>query len=76
MIDFQGFGRPYPPGRRQLVGAAWHTIDNEKYRFLNDAICTIAGEVRVPDPPPSPLEQKDVQLVFAFAELVWEAPPI
>jgi hypothetical protein len=75
MVDYQGFGRAYPPGRRQVVGAAWHTTDNEKYRFLNDAICTIAGEVRVPAQPPTPLEQKDVQLVFAVAELVWEAPP-
>lgn len=23
MVDYQGFGRAYPPGRRQVVGAAW-----------------------------------------------------
>ena len=73
MTDYQGYGRAYPPGRRQVVGAAWHVTSDEKYRFLNDAICTISGEVRVPDKPA--VEQKDVQLVFAVAELVWEAPP-
>lgn len=75
MVDYQGYGRAYPPGRRQVVGAAWHTTNHEKYAFLNDAICAISGEVRVPSPPPEPLEQKDVQLVFAVDELVWEPPP-
>lgn len=75
MVDYQGYGRAYPPGRRQVVGAAWHTTSHEKYSFLNNAICAISGEVRVPSPPPEPLEQKDVQLVFAVDELVWEPPP-
>jgi hypothetical protein len=75
MLDYQGYGRSYPPGRRQVVGAAWHIASAEKYAFLNDAICAISGEMRVPSPPPEPLQQKDVQLVFAVDELVWEAPP-
>ena len=75
MVDYQGYGRTYPPGRRQVVGAAWHIASHEKYRFLNDSICVISGEVRRLKPPPAPLEQKDIQLVFAVAELVWEAPP-
>jgi len=75
MLDFQGYGRAYPPGRRQVVGAAWHLTSHEKYRYLNDSVCVISGEVRVPLPPPQPLEQKDVQLVFAVQELVWEPPP-
>jgi len=74
MTDFQGFGRAYPPGRRQVVGAAWHTTGHDAYRRLNDAICVIAGEVRVPDLPAEKLQQKDVTLVFDIAELVWEAP--
>ena len=73
-IDYQGYGRAYPPGRRQVVGAAWHLSNHESYRNLNDAICVIVGEVRAPVPPPVPLEQKDVQLVFDVAELVWEPP--
>ena len=74
MLDYQGYGRAYPSGRRQVVGAAWHVTDVEKYRFLNDAVCVICGEVRVPSPPPEPLGQKDVQLVFDVAEVVWEPP--
>jgi hypothetical protein len=76
IVDYQGYGRAYPPGRRQVVGAAWHTAGDGKYQFLNDCICVISGEVRVPSPPPDPLEQKDVQLVFDVAELVWEPPAI
>jgi hypothetical protein len=74
MIDYQGYGRAYPPGRRQVVGAAWHVTDHEKYRSLNDAICVIAGEVRAPSTP-GPIEQHQVQLVLAVSELVWEPPP-
>jgi hypothetical protein len=73
MIDYQGFGRAYPVGRRQVIGAAWHVTSHDKYAFLNDAVCGIAGEVRVPDKPE--VVQADVELVFAVAELMWEAPP-
>jgi hypothetical protein len=75
MLEYRGYGRAYPVGRRQVVGAATHLSDHEKYKRLNDAVCVLAGEVRVPDPPPVPLEQKDVTLVFSVAELIWEAPP-
>lgn len=74
MIDYKGYGRAYPPGRRQVVGAAWHVTSHEKYKHLNDAICVISGEVRVPKSE-QPVEQRQVQLVFAVSELVWEAPP-
>lgn len=73
MIDYQGYGRAYPPGRRQVVGAAWHITGSEKYRHLNDSVCVISGEVRVP--AREPIEQKDVELVFSVAALGWEAPP-
>ncbi|HSS93761.1 MAG TPA: DUF3237 family protein [Candidatus Dormibacteraeota bacterium] len=74
MFDFQGYGRAYPPGRRQIVGAAWHLSEHEKYRWLNDTICVLAGEVRWPDKPPEEVKPIDVQLVIDVNELVWEAP--
>ena len=74
MVDYQGYGRAYPVGKRQVVGAAWHVTNHERYRRLDDAICTIAGEVRVPATE-GPIEQRQVQLVFEVAELVWEPPP-
>lgn len=75
MLEYRGYGRAYPVGRRQVVGVATHLCGDAAYQRLNDAVCVIAGEVRVPSPPPTPLEQKDVMLVFSVAELVWEAPP-
>jgi uncharacterized protein DUF3237 len=75
MIDYQGYGRSYPPSRRQVVGAAWHITSHPQYNYLNDAICVIAGEVRVPEARSTPIEQHEVQLVFSVSELVWEPPP-
>lgn len=75
MTDYKGYGRPYPKGRRQVVGAAWHVSDSEKYRWLNDTVCAIAGEVRAPvDIPAEKIKQADVKLVFEVAEIVWESP--
>ena len=75
MVDFKGYGRAYPVGRRQVVGAVWHLSDHESYKRLNDCICVLAGEVRVPtNIPAEQLKQADVELVFDVSELVWEAP--
>lgn len=75
ILEYHGYGRSYPAGRRQVVGAAFHFSDHSTYKRLNDSVCVIAGEVRRPAPPPTPVEQKDVQLVFSVDELIWEAPP-
>lgn len=78
MTDFKGYGRTHrqadEPGRRQVVGAAWHTSDTEKYRWLNDTVCAISGEVRAPAVPSESFRQGDVKLVFDVAEVVWEKP--
>jgi len=90
MTDYRGYGRSFQRSqqlygkfanektkfRRQVIGAAWHVADREKYRWLNDTVCAIAGEVRVPPEIPSnKLKQADVQLVFSVAEIDWEPPP-
>ena len=67
MFDYQGYGRAYPPGRRQIVTAAWHLSSDERYRWLNDAICVGCGEVRR-------LSDNEPELVIDFSELVWEPP--
>lgn len=75
MTDYRGYGRSYPVGRRQVVGAAWHVTDDEKYRWLNDTVCAIASEVRAPvGVPPDQIKQAEVKLVFDVAEIVWEKP--
>jgi hypothetical protein len=62
--------------RRQVIGAAWHLTDSEKYKWLNDSVCALAGEVRSPpNVSPEQIKQSDVKLVFNVAEIVWEPPP-
>lgn len=78
MTDYKGYGRSAVMTSdknrfRQVVGAAWHVTDNEKYKWLNDVVCVISGEVRVPmDISPERIKQEDVRLVFDVAELIWE----
>jgi len=73
-FDYQGYGRAYPAGRRQIVGAAWHISSDERFQWLNDTICTLAGEVRWPQKPPDQVKQEEVELVIDVSELIWEAP--
>ena len=68
MVEWHGYGRAYPLGRRQIVGAAFHQADREPYRRLNDVVCACAGEVRAPSDP----DREGPQLVVDVAELVWE----
>src|SRR5574342_1286005 len=44
--DCSGYGRAYPPGRRQIVVSATHLSDHENYRWLNDSLAVGEGEVR------------------------------
>ena len=67
MFELHGYGRAYPPGRRQIVGSVLHLSDSDRYRRLNDVVCVGVGEVRASDP-----ERDDAELVIDVAELVWE----
>ena len=68
MFEWHGYGRAYPTGRRQIVGAVFHLSDHERYRRLNDVVCVSVGEVRRPADP----NQAGPDLVVDIAELVWE----
>jgi hypothetical protein len=68
MWECHGYGRAYPPGRRQIVGAIFHLSDAEEYRRLNDTVCVCVGEVRAPTGP----ESEETELVLDVAELIWE----
>jgi hypothetical protein len=68
MFELHGYGRAYPPGRRQIVGAVFHLSDTEPYRRLNDVVCVGVGEVRAPSNP----QQPEPDLVIDVAELIWE----
>ena len=66
LVECQGYGRAYPPGRRQIVGCVFHLSDSERYRRLNDVVCVCVGEVRAPDYP----NQDSPDLVIDVAELI------
>ena len=68
LVEWNGYGRAYPPGRRQIVGCVFHLSDSERYRRLNDVVCVCVGEVRAPDDP----DQDSTELVIDVAELIWE----
>jgi hypothetical protein len=74
-LYFRGYGRTYPPGRRQWLVAGEHLSDAEHYSWLNDAIVVGTGEVRWGDQldPSDPNTSPD--LVLDVAELVWEPIP-
>jgi hypothetical protein len=65
MFEWHGYGRAYPPGRRQIVGAVFHLSDAEQYQRLNDVVCVCVGEVRA--------DQQE--FVVDVAELIWEPIP-
>ena len=54
-------------GVRQLVGSMTHVTDAESYRWLNDRLCAVAGEVR-------PMAGGGFDVVLEVSELVWEPP--
>ena len=68
MFEWHGYGRAHPPGRREVVGAIFHTSDAPQYGRLNDAVCVCAGEVRAPRDPAQP----EPDLVLDVAELIWQ----
>lgn len=65
-FDWQGYGRSYPEGRRQIVSGAVHLADDERYRRLNDVFCAIEGEVRARE------DRSGVDLVIDVYEIVEE----
>jgi hypothetical protein len=66
-FDYRGYGRAYPEGRRQVVAVATHLSSHERYRWLNDVVCPIVGEVQ-------PSEDGPTEILLEVAELVWEPP--
>jgi hypothetical protein len=64
-FDWRGYGRAYPPGRRQIVVSGSHLSDDERYRWLNDVLCVGEGEVRAQT-------GGSAELVIEWLEVVWE----
>jgi hypothetical protein len=66
MFDYRGYGRTHPQDARQVVGFATHVASDERYRWLNDVVCAIGGEVRPRE------DAGGMEIVLDVAELVWE----
>jgi len=68
LFEYLGYGRAYPPGRRQIVVAARHLSDHPNYKWLNDTLAVGVGEVRS-------LAEDVVELVIDWSEIIWEPIP-
>ena len=46
LFRWDGLARVTPTGVRALLGTMFHTSDDDRYRWLNDRVCAVEGEVR------------------------------
>jgi hypothetical protein len=67
LFAWHGYARAGDRGTRELVGSITHLSDDERYRWLNDVVCALTGEVR-------PCQDGEgFEVVLDVAELVWES---
>lgn len=64
LFAWHGYGRAGAGEARELVGAITHVTDDERYSWLNDRLCALAGEVRPREDGPG------VDVSFDVAEIV------
>jgi hypothetical protein len=66
LFSWHGYAREADDGARELVGAVMHVSDDDRYRWLNTAVCALTGEVR-------PRSGGDgFEVAIDVSELVWE----
>jgi hypothetical protein len=66
LFAWHGYAIPRPGSRLELVGSMTHVTEDERYRRLNDVVCTLTGEVR------PRVKDSGYEVVLDVAELVWE----
>jgi len=69
LFEWQGLAEPNETGRRRLLGSLVHMTDDTRYRWLNDRVCAIEGEVR------PRTDGSGSEVVFEVSEMVWEGVP-
>ena len=69
LFRWEGLAAPTDTGMRRLLGMAQHTSDDERYRWLNDRVCAVEGEVRPQAGAPG------FDVVLSVSEMVWEPVP-
>jgi hypothetical protein len=66
LFEWQGLAVLSDSGTRQLLGSLVHTSDDPRYRWLNDRVCAVEGEVR------SRADGSGFDVVLEISEMVWE----
>ncbi len=64
LFTWRGYGRTVD-GVRQLIGSITHLTADDRYRWLNDTVGALTGEVRARD-------DGSLDVVIDVAEVVWE----
>jgi len=66
LFEWQGLGVLTDSGMRKLLGSLVHTTDDPRYRWLNDLVCAVEGEVR------PRADGSGFEVVLEVSEMVWE----
>ena len=67
LFQWEGLATLTESGTRRLLGMAQHVTDDERYRWLNDRVCAVEGEVR------PRADGSGFDVVLDVCEMVWEA---
>jgi hypothetical protein len=65
LFAWQGYARTGSSGVRELVGSITHVSDDDRYRWLNDRLAAVVGEVR-------PRNGGGSTVAIEVREIVWE----
>lgn len=65
LFAWQGYARSGPSGVRELVGSITHVSDDARYRWLNDRIGAVVGEIL-------PRDTRGSSVAIEVSEMVWE----
>jgi hypothetical protein len=66
LFEWQGLRVLTDSGMRRLLGSLVHTTDDPRYRWLNDLVCAVEGEVR------PRTDESGFEVVCQVSEMVWE----
>jgi hypothetical protein len=66
LFEWQGLAVLRASGMRQLLGSLVHTTADPRYRWLNDRLCAVEGEVR------PRADGSGFEVVLEVSEMVWE----
>ena len=66
LFHWEGLAALTDSGMRRLLGMAQHVADDERYRWLNDRVFAVEGEVR------PRADTKGFDVVLEIIEMVWQ----